>query len=196
MCARYRLALAVFMWSTQAFAVDWLQDTPAVFAELRANPGWTCAPSANAGGGTESALACTISAVNSRKLPYRFVLTATPSGSGKWIGEFMIAVFPAAAAPDTGLNAHYAKLADFPYRGAQLKDRFKTIDDMLATCRRQGELRPQQCAFSETGKDFETLGITASIDAPPNEGFFVVTISAGRNARCLQEPQCVAYFGK
>src|SRR5262245_61298631 len=135
MHARYWLALVAFMSSTQAFGMDWLQDTPAVFDQLRANREWTCAPTANSLGGTENALACTITSVNSRKVGYKFALTATPSTSGKWITEFTIAVVPIHAIPDAAINERYFSVADFPYRGAQLKDRYRTIDDMLTACR-------------------------------------------------------------
>jgi hypothetical protein len=184
------------MSSTQAFAVDWLQNTPAVFDQLRANHEWTCGPTVNSIGGMDNALACTISGVNSRKVEYKFVLTATPSPWRKWIAEFTIAVVPVHSVPDAEINEHYIRVADFPYRGARLKDRFGTIDEMLTTCRRQGEKRPLQCAFSETGRDFETLIVTASTDGSQNATFFLVTISAGRNARCLEEPECVTYYGK
>ena len=102
----------------------------------------------------------------------------------------------AARLPDAGINEQYVKIADFPYRGALIRDRFKSIDDMLAMCRMFGENKPRECILRDRGNEFEWLNVTTSTDTPRDETFFLLSVATGRNARCLQEPECVERYSK
>ena len=147
----------------------------------------------NAIDGSDNALECTIKGANGRRVPYNLTLAAYPAPSGKWIKHFAIAVVPLHAVPDAAINEHYLRVADFPFRGNELRNRFRSIDDMLAACRK-GEVKPLECNFRESGPEFSSLNISASTSAPRDETFFSVMVSAGRNKRCLQEPECVESY--
>src|SRR5262249_25469945 len=96
----YLIKVLIFTWPAPAQAVDWLQETPIVFNQLRGNRSLTCEETINIINGEMNALECSIKSATNRRVSYTVALTASPAPSGKWIEMFSIVVQPLHALPD------------------------------------------------------------------------------------------------